>query len=126
MQRVPCRERREISVGAVGLTRGYGQQPAETASRFVPHPFAEVVPGAGPAQGERLYRTGDLARALPDGTIEFLGRVDQQVKLRGFRIELGEIEATLQAYPGVQEAVVILREENEGRKVLVAYVVSKE
>ena len=83
---------------------------------FVPHPLSEE-PGA------RLYRTGDRARYLADGRIEFLGRMDQQVKLRGYRIELGEIEATLREHAAVQDAVVILRDSAEGNKTLVGYVV---
>ncbi|TMC24294.1 MAG: amino acid adenylation domain-containing protein, partial [Chloroflexi bacterium] len=110
----------ELYLGGVGLGRGYWKQPELTAGRFIANPFA----GKGQEPGTRLYRTGDLARYRPDGAIEYLGRMDHQVKLRGLRIELGEIEATLRAYPGVQEAVVVLREEDEVRKYLVAYVVT--
>ncbi|MEI7155079.1 hypothetical protein, partial [Pectobacterium carotovorum] len=87
----------------VGVARGYLNRPELTAERFIPDPFSNR-PGA------RLYKTGDLARWLPDGSIEYLGRNDFQVKLRGFRIELGEIEARLMQCSGVQEAVVVARE----------------
>ncbi|MBA2287590.1 MAG: AMP-binding protein, partial [Ktedonobacteraceae bacterium] len=98
----------------VGVTRGYLRRPDWTAERFVPHPFS-TEPGA------RLYRTSDRVRALLDGTLEFLGRFDQQVKVRGYRIELGEIEAMLNAQPHVQECVVLAREDQPGEKRLVAY-----
>ncbi|HSG40808.1 MAG TPA: amino acid adenylation domain-containing protein, partial [Thermoanaerobaculia bacterium] len=100
----------DLVIGGAGLARGYLDRPDLTAERFVPDPF-------GPP-GERLYRTGDLCRFLPTGEVQFLGRIDHQVKLRGFRIELGEIEAALRAH-GAREAVVVVR---EGR--LVAYVTS--
>jgi natural product biosynthesis luciferase-like monooxygenase protein/amino acid adenylation domain-containing protein/non-ribosomal peptide synthase protein (TIGR01720 family) len=122
-QLVPIGVTGEVYVGGAGLARGYLKRPDLTAERFVPHPFVGAVPCACPQPGARLYRTGDLARYRETGELEYLGRVDRQVKLRGFRIELGEIEATLRAYPGLQDAVVMLREENDARKVLVAYVV---
>jgi amino acid adenylation domain-containing protein len=121
LQPVPLGVSGEIYLGGVNLAQGYLHQPEATAWRFVPNPFADPCSDLG----ARLYRTGDLARYRPDGTVEYLGRVDQQVKLRGFRIELGEIEAVLRAYPAVQEAVVVLQEEGQGRQYLVAYVVAR-
>ncbi len=105
----------ELYVGGAGLARGYQARPDTTAAAFVPHPFSQQ-PGA------RLYRTGDLVRLRTDGELEFVGRVDHQVKICGFRIELGEIEAVLGQQPGVQEAIVQAREET-GEKQLVAYFV---
>ncbi|POZ49834.1 non-ribosomal peptide synthetase [Methylovulum psychrotolerans] len=103
-----------IHIGGDCLAKGYYQQPELTAGKFIAHPFSNK-PHA------RLYDTGDLARYLPDGNVEFLGRIDNQVKLRGYRIELGEIEAVLRRYPGIHEAVVLAREDQPGDKRLVAY-----
>jgi len=104
-----------LYIGGPGLARGYVGRPDLTAEKFIPDPLSGE-PGA------RLYHTGDLARYLPDGTIEFLGRLDHQVKIRGFRIELGEIEATLGRHPAVREAVVLPQEDERGEQRLVAYV----
>ena len=108
----------EMYVAGPGVARGYLNQPRLTAERFVPDPY-------GPP-GSRLYRSGDLARRLPDGGLEFLGRIDDQVKIRGFRIELGEIETALAAHPQVRDAVVLVREDTPGDKRLVAWVTPAE
>ncbi|MCP4668369.1 MAG: amino acid adenylation domain-containing protein, partial [Deltaproteobacteria bacterium] len=103
----------ELLIGGAGLARGYHGRPDLTAERFVPDPFA------GPSEaGARLYRTGDLVRTLAAGRMDFLGRIDHQIKLRGHRIELGEIETLLGRHPGVDEGVVVVRDER-----LVAYLV---
>ncbi|HZI15720.1 MAG TPA: condensation domain-containing protein, partial [Myxococcus sp.] len=107
----------ELFLGGAHLAHGYFGRPELTAQKFLPHPFS-TVPGA------RLYRTGDSARWKADGTVEFLGRLDGQVKLRGFRIELGEVEAALRAAPGVRDAAAVVREDALGDRRLVAYVVS--
>jgi amino acid adenylation domain-containing protein len=116
MELMPVEITGELYVGGTGVGRGYLYDARRTAESFVPNSFSGVA-------GERLYRTGDLCRYLQDGEIEFLGRIDDQVKVRGFRIELGEIEAALSSHSGVAEAVVVVREDNEGDKRLVAYVV---
>ncbi|RKG54214.1 hypothetical protein D7V80_41160, partial [Corallococcus sp. CA054B] len=105
-------------VGGQGLAWGYLNRPDLTAERFVPHPFAATP-------GERLYRTGDQARWREDGTLDFLGRVDFQVKVRGFRIELGEVEAALRAFPSVNEAVVVARGSDTDKR-LIGYVTARE
>jgi amino acid adenylation domain-containing protein len=105
----------ELFIGGAGVARGYWKQPALTGERFLAVPLLSA---------SRLYRTGDMVRRLPDGNLEFLGRTDHQVKLRGHRIELAEIEALLEQHPGVRQAVVLLREEREQDRRLVAYLVA--
>ena len=108
----------ELYIGGEGLARGYWKRPERTAEKFISDPFH-------PESGARLYRTGDLARSLPDGNFQYLGRLDTQIKLRGFRIELGEIESVLSQHPAVQQAVVSVREDARGEKILVGYFVAK-
>ncbi|MFN6567974.1 non-ribosomal peptide synthase/polyketide synthase [Dendronalium sp. ChiSLP03b] len=146
LQPVPIGVPGELHIGGAGLARGYLHQKQLTQAKFIPNPFGRSR-GAGEqgsrgaeeklqqsfpsaplhlcpsASSERLYKTGDLARYLPDGNIEYLGRIDNQVKIRGFRIELGEIEAILSQHPGVRENVVVAREDIPGEKRLVAYFV---
>ncbi|MFI6907015.1 amino acid adenylation domain-containing protein [Nonomuraea sp. NPDC050394] len=104
----------ELYLGGDALARGYHRRPSLTATRFVPDPFGTA--------GGRLYRTGDLVRRRPDGTLEFVGRVDDQVKVRGVRIELGEVETALTTHPGVTRAVAAVRDDAPGGRALVAYV----
>jgi amino acid adenylation domain-containing protein len=136
LQPVPTGIPGEIYIGGAGVARGYLNRPELTAERFIPNPlldnrdwdvgnqeYAASCSSTLCSSFSRLYKTGDLARFLPDGTIEYLGRLDHQVKIRGFRIELGEIETVLGQNPDVQQAVVVDREDIPGDKRLVAYVV---
>jgi len=116
---VPIGTPGELNLGGVQLARGYLNRPELTAEKFIPDPFSDR-PGA------RLYKTGDLVRCLPDGNIEFLGRIDHQVKIRGFRIEPGEIETELGHHPAVREKVVIARETQRGGTILAAYIALRE
>ncbi|MEH1773540.1 amino acid adenylation domain-containing protein [Nostoc sp.] len=116
LQPVPIGIPGELHIGGVGLARGYLNRPDLTNEKFIPSPFSDDL-------HSRLYKTGDLARYLSDGNIEYLGRIDNQVKLRGFRIELGEIEAALTQHQAVGETVVIAREDDPDNKRLVAYIV---
>src|SRR5262249_27048420 len=115
-QPVPIGVAGELLIGGKGLARGYVRRPWMTAERFIPDPF-------GSEPGARLYRTGDLALYLPTGNIEFLGRLDHQVKLRGFRIELGEVEAALDTHPAIGKAIVTTRKDPVAGSSLVAYIV---
>ncbi|GMU03297.1 hypothetical protein KH5H1_74190 [Corallococcus caeni] len=116
LQPVPIGVPGELHLGGVGVAWGYLNRPELTATKFIPHPFST-------RPGGRLYKTGDLARYRPDGNLELLGRIDNQVKINGLRIELGEIEAALRKLPGVDEVIVVARAEGSGPKRLVAYVV---
>jgi amino acid adenylation domain-containing protein len=116
LQPVPIGVAGELHIGGDGLARGYLKRPELTAEKFIVHPL-------NPDPKARLYKTGDLVRYLPDGNIEFLGRIDHQVKIRGFRIELGEIEGVLRQHPAINETVVLAREDTPGDKRVVAYFV---
>ena len=119
LQPVPIGVIGEIYIGGPSLARGYLNNPDLTAKKFIPNPFTNGM-------NNKVYKTGDLARWLPDGNIEFLGRMDDQVKLRGFRIELSEIETILRRYPGVRNAIVTINEDQAERKHLVGYIVPAE
>ncbi|HEX8160667.1 MAG TPA: amino acid adenylation domain-containing protein, partial [Pyrinomonadaceae bacterium] len=120
MEPVPAGVTGELYLGGVGLARGYLRGPEMTAGKFVPDPF-------GGGRGARLYRTGDLARHLADGSVEYVGRTDDQIKLRGYRIELGEIESVLRRHDAVREAAVVLRDDGRGAgKRLAAYFVAED
>ncbi|MEC1551719.1 bacitracin non-ribosomal peptide synthetase BacA [Bacillus haynesii] len=106
----------ELCIAGDGLSKGYLNREELTAEKFIPHPFVA---------GERLYKTGDLAKWLPDGNIEFIGRIDHQVKIRGFRIELGEIESRLEMHEDINETIVIVREDEENRPYICAYMTAK-
>lgn len=119
LQLVPIGVTGELYIGGHGVAVGYLNRPELTEEKFITNPFDN-------SKFNRLYKTGDLARYLPDGNIEFRGRIDHQVKLRGYRIELTQIEAVLKQHPGVREAVVVVREEQTGSKRLIGYVVPKQ
>ncbi|HKU74240.1 MAG TPA: amino acid adenylation domain-containing protein [Pyrinomonadaceae bacterium] len=119
LQPVPVGTPGEMYVGGDGLGRGYWNRPELTAEKFIPDVFSATA-------GMRLYRTGDLARYLPDGIIEFLGRVDYQVKIRGLRVELGEIESAICSHAAVKDVVVMAREDKPGDKRVIAYVIAAE
>jgi amino acid adenylation domain-containing protein/thioester reductase-like protein len=119
LQPVPIGIPGELHIGGAGLARGYLNRKQLTNEKFISNPISS-------SKSSRLYKTGDLARYLPDGNIEFLGRIDYQVKIRGFRIELGEIEAVLAQHPLVKSSAVIVREIQPGNKQLVAYVVTED
>ena len=118
LEPVPVGVAGQLYIAGEGLARGYLGQPGATASKFVPNPFTDTA-------GARMYASGDLARYLANGDIDFLGRIDDQLKLRGFRIEPGEIEAALRGAPGVREALVLLRVIASGASALVAYIVTE-
>ena len=126
LQPVPIGAPGELYIGGIGLARGYLNRPELTAERFIDWQHTHTDGSAACQARVRLYRTGDLARYRPDGNLEFLGRIDHQVKLRGFRIELGEIESTLRQHVLVRDAVVQAREDTPGLQRLVAYIVTSD
>jgi amino acid adenylation domain-containing protein/non-ribosomal peptide synthase protein (TIGR01720 family) len=119
LQPVPIGVVGELYIGGIGIARGYLKRPELTAEKFIPNPFSEQI-------GDRLYRTGDLVSYLTDGSLKFIGRVDNQVKIRGFRVELGEIEASLSQHPDVRETVVVKRGDLADSRQIVAYVVAQK
>ncbi len=119
LQPVPIGVPGELHISGASLARGYFNRPELTQEKFIPNPFEDSL-------GSKLYKTGDLARYLPDGNIEYLGRIDNQVKIRGYRIELGEIEAVLSQHPRVLQVVVVVRSDHPGDKYLTAYVVTAQ
>jgi amino acid adenylation domain-containing protein len=126
LEPVPIGVPGEICVAGIQVGRGYLERPDLTAEKFIPNPFGSAQDRPFDEAGKRLYRTGDLGRYREDGAIEFLGRIDHQVKIRGVRIEPGEIEAQLLIYPKIEQALVVVREDDTGGKRLVAYVVCGE
>ncbi|MBW4434412.1 MAG: amino acid adenylation domain-containing protein [Pelatocladus maniniholoensis HA4357-MV3] len=115
LQPVPTGVTGELHIGGIGLARGYLNKAELTAVNFIPNPFTKQ-------EGDRLYKTGDLVRFLPSGDIEYIGRIDNQIKIRGFRVELGEIEAVINQHPSVSASVVIVREDKPGNQNLIAYI----
>jgi len=109
-------DKAELYIGGIGVARGYLNRPDLTAERFIPDPYSAEL-------GSRLYRTGDLARYQPNGTIEFLGRIDQQIKIRGYRVEIGEIEAVLHSHPAIHQSAIRAYERAPGDTALFAYIV---
>ena len=125
-QLVPVGVMGELFIGGVGLARGYFNRPDLTQEKFIPNPFLGQNGEIQDPSDRLLYKTGDLARYLPNGELEYIGRIDNQIKIRGFRIELGEIEATVAQHSAVEHCVVIVREDVPGDRRLVAYFVAKE
>lgn len=117
MQPVPAGVPGELYLAGIGLARGYVRRPGLTAEKFVPNPFRQEV-------GARMYKTGDLVRYTAGGVVEYLGRIDHQIKIRGFRVELEEIESVLRQHESIREAIVVMREDAPGEKRLVSYIVT--